>query len=149
MRGSQHLYIWVGGWPPGSRAARGGRPPGSRATGPRDLSTIIFHFFFAEKPLPPGCRAARSRPPGSWAAGVYFCKFPYRKYIFIKNKNKNIEIKKPRRVRAWVACLAVARVCLRMLRVAWPPPPAAWASVAVRCRAPCAPPLAQHRLRCC
>ena len=45
-------------------------------------------------PLPPRCRAARSRPPGSWAAGVYSCKFPNRKYIFVKNENIKYKNKK-------------------------------------------------------
>ena len=72
----------------------GGRPPRCRATGPRDLSVIFFFFFFAFKSLPPGCRAARSRPPRCRAAGVYFCKFPNQKCIFVKNKNKKYKNKK-------------------------------------------------------
>ena len=87
-RGSQHPYIGVGGRPPPSRAAwEAGRPAAGRPV-PRDLSAIFFPLFFADKPLPPGSRAARSRPPGSGAGGVYFCKFPYQKYIFVKNGNK-------------------------------------------------------------
>src|SRR6185369_13776202 len=70
--------------------------PAAGQPAPRDLSAIFCHLFFADKPLPPGCRAARSRPPGSWAAGVYSCKFPNRKYIFVKNENK--KIKKPRQL---------------------------------------------------
>ena len=31
--------------------------------------------IFAEKRLPPRSGATRSRPPGSGATGVYFCKF--------------------------------------------------------------------------
>ena len=68
----------------------GGRPLRCRATGPSGASTKIF----AEKPLPPRSGATRSRPPGSGAGGVYFCKFRKRKYIFVKNENK--KIKKPR-----------------------------------------------------
>ena len=85
----------------GGRAGRpaAGRPGGPAAPQPGDRPQgpvcNFFIFFFAEKPLPPGCRAARSRSPGSGAAGVYFCKFPNQKYIFVKNGNKNIKIKKP------------------------------------------------------
>ena len=42
----------------------------------------------------PRSRAARSRPPGSGAAVVYSCKFPNRKYIFVKNENKKYKNKK-------------------------------------------------------
>ena len=66
--------------------------PGDRPQGP---VCNFFLLFFAFKPLPPGCRAARFRPPGSGAAGVYFCKFPNRKYIFVKNENKKYKNKKP------------------------------------------------------
>ena len=67
-----------GGRPPPSRAAwEAGRPAAGRPV-PRDLSAICFPLFFADYPLPPGSGAAR----------VYFCKFPYRKYIFVKNENK-------------------------------------------------------------
>jgi len=42
-------------------------------------------------PLPGGLGG---RPPGSGAAEVYSCKFPNRKYIFIKNENKKYKNKK-------------------------------------------------------
>jgi len=81
-----------GHWGPATRlpGGQGGRPPRSRVTGPRDLSAIIFHIFLRISPR----REARSWPPSSWAAGVYFCKFPYRKYIFVKNGNKKYRNKK-------------------------------------------------------
>ena len=66
-----------------------GRSPRSRATGPQGPArNFLRDFFSSEMPLPHRCRAARSRPPGSGAAGVYSYKFPNRKYIFVKNKNK-------------------------------------------------------------
>ena len=84
MRGggtSQPLYKGGRAGRPGPAAqlpsGQRGRPPRCRATGPRDLSAIFFLFF-----------AFKSLPPGSEAAGVYFCKFPNRKYIFVKNENK-------------------------------------------------------------
>ena len=80
---------------PRSRAARAGRPAAGRPA-PRDLRANIFVKVFAQKPLPPRSGATRSRPPGSGAAGVYFCKFWKRKYIFIKNKNIKYKNKKPR-----------------------------------------------------
>jgi len=40
--------------------------------------------IFAEKPL----------PPRSGAAGLYFCKFRKRKYIFVKNENEKYKNKK-------------------------------------------------------
>ena len=60
----------------------GGRPASCRAAGSQGPVCNLFSSFFADKPLLPGSRAARSRPPGSGAAGVYFCKFLYRKYFF-------------------------------------------------------------------
>ena len=84
---------------PGDQGGPAAPQPGDRPQGP---VCNFFHLFFVEKPLPPGCRAARSRPPGSGAAGVYFCKFPNRKYIFIKNRNikyKNKKTAKSRRGR--------------------------------------------------
>ena len=51
---------------------------------PRDLRAIFATKFFSEMPL----------PPGSGAAGVYSCKFPNRKYIFVKNENKKYKNKK-------------------------------------------------------
>ena len=92
MRGGGPANPYIREGEPAARlpGGQGCRPPGSRATDPRDLSVIIFCVFFAEKPLPPGSRAARSRPPGSWAVGVCLCKFSYRKYIFVKNENKKI-----------------------------------------------------------
>ena len=60
----------------------------------RDLRAIFSAKFFSEMPLPPRCRAARTWLPGSGAAGVYFCKFPNRKYIFVKNKNIKYKNKK-------------------------------------------------------
>ena len=65
----------------------GGRPLRCRATGPSGASAEIF----VERPLPPRSGATRSRPPGSRAVGVFFCKFRKRKYIFVKNKNKKIK----------------------------------------------------------
>ena len=66
------------GRPPRCRAAwEAGRPAAGRPV-PKDPSAICFRLFFAGQPLPPGSRAA----------GVYLCKFPNRKYIFVKNKNK-------------------------------------------------------------
>ena len=65
-----------------------------RATGPKNLRVIFFVNFFSKIPLPPCCRAARSRPSGSGAAGIYLCKFKNQKYIFVKTKIKNIKIKK-------------------------------------------------------
>ena len=70
-----------------------GRPAAGRPVlqGPR---RNFLSIFFADKSLPPGYRAARSRPPGSGTAGVYSCKFRTRKYIFVKNENikyKNIK----------------------------------------------------------
>jgi len=62
---------------------QGGRPPRYRATDPRDLSAIFVVFFFADKLLPPGCRAA----------GIYCCKFPNRKYIFVKKENKKTALR--------------------------------------------------------
>ena len=44
--------------------------------------------------MPLGSGAARCRPPGSGAAGVYFCKFPNQKYIFVKKGNKKYKNKK-------------------------------------------------------
>ena len=74
----------------------GGRPPRCRATGPQGPArNFLSEFFFSEMPLPPRCRAAWSRPPASGAAGVYSCKFPNRKYIFVKNRNKKYKNKKP------------------------------------------------------
>ena len=85
-RGSQHPYIGVGG-PAAPRAAwEAGRPAAGRSV-PKNLSAIFFPLFFAGKPLPPRSRAARYRPPGSVATGVYSYKFPNRKYIFVKNEN--------------------------------------------------------------
>ena len=72
----------------------GGRPPCCRATGPLGASAEIF----VEKPLPSCSGATRSRPPGSRAVGVFFCKFRKWKYIFVKNKNKkykNIKTARP------------------------------------------------------
>ena len=80
MGGPANPYIWVGE-PVAQQPGGQGQPPRCRATGPRDLRAIIFAKFFAQKPLPPRCRAARSRPPGNWAAGVYSCKFVNRKYL--------------------------------------------------------------------
>ena len=60
------------------------RPPSCRATGPQGPVCNFFSSFFAGKPL----------PPGSGAAGVYLCKFPNRKYIFVKNRNKKYKNKK-------------------------------------------------------
>ena len=79
----------------------------------------IFQFYFLQKYIfvfeiyrniarPPRCRAARSRPPSSGAAGVYSCKFRKQKYIFVKNENKKYKNKKPLfgvscvRIWAWV-----------------------------------------------
>ena len=74
-------------WGPAARLP-GGRFPGT-------CPQFVFLFFLQISPCHPaagrpgpGSRAARSRPPGSGAAGVYFCKFPNQKYIFIKNGNK-------------------------------------------------------------
>ena len=61
----------------------------------------IFYFYFLQKYIfdlkiyrnisrTPRCRAAG----GSGAAGVYSCKFPNRKYIFVKNKNIKYKNKK-------------------------------------------------------
>ena len=69
----------------------GGQGRGGRPQGP--ARNFLREIFF-EMPLPPRCRAARSRPPGSGAAGVYSCKFPNRKYIFVKNENKKYKNKK-------------------------------------------------------
>ena len=49
---------------------------------------IFYLEIYRNIPRPPRCRAARSRPPSSGAAGVYSCKFRKRKYIFVKNENK-------------------------------------------------------------
>ena len=72
--------------PSSGMQARAGRPATGRPA-LRDLRANIFANFFAQKPLPPRCRAAGSRP----AAGVYSCKFRNRKYIFFKNENKKIK----------------------------------------------------------
>ena len=80
---------------PRIRAARAGHPAAGRPA-PMDLRAIFSANFFSKMPLPPRCRAARSRPPGSGAAGVYSCKFPNQKYIFVKNRNKKYKNKKPR-----------------------------------------------------
>ena len=64
------------------------RPPGCRATGPSGTRTQFFTKIFTDKPLSPGSGATRCRPPNSWAAGVYSCKFRKRKYIFVKNENE-------------------------------------------------------------
>ena len=68
------LYIGGGGGRPAA-----GRPvlQGSQ----RKFSVKIF----TEKPL----------PPGSGAAGVYFCKFRKQKYIFVKNEIEKYKNKKP------------------------------------------------------
>jgi len=102
MRGPANPYIGMVepvAQLPGGQGGPAAQLPGDRPQGP------VCDFFspccVAFKPLLPGCRAARSRPPGSRAAEVYFCKFPNRKYIFVKMEIKNIEIKKPRRARAW------------------------------------------------
>ena len=105
MGGPANPYIWVGepvapqpggqGRPPRCRAARAGRPAAGRPA-PRDLRANNFTKVFAQKPLPPRSGAARSRPSGSGAAGVYFCKLRKRKYIFVKNKNIKYKNKKPR-----------------------------------------------------
>ena len=58
----------------------GGRPPSCRATGPQGPVYNFLSSFFTDKPLPPGCRAARSRPLGSGAAG----------YIHVNFENENI-----------------------------------------------------------
>ena len=96
MRGggtSQLLYKGgIAGRPAAGRPVGAGRPVTGRPAPGTCLQ--FFHLFFTDKPLPPGCRAARSRPPGSGAAGVYFCKFPNRKYIFVKNGNKKYKNKK-------------------------------------------------------
>ena len=66
------------GRPPRCRAVWGaGRPAAGRPV-PRDLRAIFSAKIFAQKPRPPRCRAA----------GVYSCKFPNWKYIFVKNENK-------------------------------------------------------------
>ena len=62
----------------------GGRPSSCRAAGSQGPVCNLFSSFFSGKPL----------PPGSGAAGVYFCKFPNRKYIFVKNENKKYKNKK-------------------------------------------------------
>jgi len=72
----------------------GGRPPRCRATGPPGVLAQIFRETFAEKPLPLGSGAARCRPPGSGAAGVYSCKFRKQKYIFVKNEIEKYKNKK-------------------------------------------------------
>ena len=55
----------------------------------KKLQKYIFGFrFYSSIPLPPRSGATRSRPSGSGAAGVYFCKFRKQKYIFVKNENK-------------------------------------------------------------
>jgi len=54
----------------------GGGSPGTRLQ--------FFTCFFSDKPL----------PPGSGAAGVHFCNFSNRKYIFVKNGNKKYKNKK-------------------------------------------------------
>jgi hypothetical protein len=77
----------------GEPIASQGRRPGLGAPG-APLYVNIFVKFFVQKLLPPRSGAIRSRPPGSGATMVYFCKFRKRKYIFIKNKNikyKNIK----------------------------------------------------------
>ena len=79
---------------PRSRAAWGAGRPAAGRPAPRDLRAIFSVNFFPEMPLPPRCRAARSRPPDSGAAGVYSCKFQNRKYIFVKNENKKYKNKK-------------------------------------------------------
>ena len=80
--------------PPRCRAAWGAGRPAAGRPAPRDLRAIFSAIFFSKMPLPPRCRAARSRPPSSEAAGVYSCKFPNRKYIFVKNENKKYKNKK-------------------------------------------------------
>ena len=68
--------------------------PSCPAAGRQVLFCKNFCEFFAEKSLPPRSGATRSRPPGSGAAMVYSCKFWKRKYIFVKNKNKEYKNKK-------------------------------------------------------
>ena len=65
---------------PGAGHPADGRPAS------KDLRTNIFVKIFAQKPLPPCSGATRSRLPGNGAAGVYFCKFRKRKYIFLKKQ---------------------------------------------------------------
>ena len=74
-----------GRWSPRSRAARSSRPAAGRPV-LQGLGRKFSAKLFAEKPLPPGSRAARRRPPSSGAAGVYFYKFRKQNYIFVKNK---------------------------------------------------------------
>jgi len=68
--------------------ARGEHGEDSTATAIPTLPMLDVRRSWSSQGRPPRCRAARSRPPGSWAAGVYSCKFPNRKFIFVKNKNK-------------------------------------------------------------
>ena len=77
------------------RAAWGaGRP----AAGWQGLFCKKFRGKFALGPLEdrsPDSGAARWRPPGSRAAGVYSCKFRKQKYIFVKNEIEKYKNKKP------------------------------------------------------
>ena len=103
MRGEGQPTPYIGA---GAGRPAAGRPwrPAARLPGDRSPGTCLqfFSSFFSDKPPPPGSRAARSRPPGSGAAGVYFCKFPNRKYIFVKNRNKKYKnIKKTAFLGAW------------------------------------------------
>ena len=89
----QPTPLYRGGGPAAPQpGGLGGRPPGCRAAGSQGPVRNFFSSFFADKPLPPGSRTVR--PPVSGAAGVYFCKFPNRKYIFVKNGNKKYKNKK-------------------------------------------------------
>ena len=100
MRGggtSQPLY----------RSERAGRPAAGRPGGPgrpaarrpAPMTCLqFFHLFFADMPLPPGCR-------------VYFCKFANRKYIFIKNGNKKYKNKKTARTDPFGLALAQKMPC--------------------------------------
>ena len=84
MRGEgQPTPLYRGGGPAApQRGGLGGRPPGCRAAGSQGPVRNLFSSLFLQ--ISP-CRPA---------AGVYFCKFPYRKYIFVKNGNKKYKNKK-------------------------------------------------------
>jgi len=75
----QYYYYGGGG------ADLGGRPPRCRATGPPGASAQILRESFCRK-VPAAPQRGDQVPATRQAAGVYFCKFRKRKYIFCKKQ---------------------------------------------------------------